>query len=504
MRFLRQNKIRIFLCLALSFLMLLAEGAVPAFAAASVSAKKTAGMVVESGVYRIRNLETGLYIDSYDFIYDAAGNTYLESKNSSEAQDIYVCRQSDGTYTLMPQSENGKYSLSCKSGYAEESIISKKEDVGKTEKFVIYPAASGTYTISPAYSGKIQVALDVSDELSKYDDPYVCLKAYSGSRSQRWVLVPVKTDGISLAYESTTVKLYSVGTLYVTLYPYNYGTHNVTWKSDNEKVLMIDSSGSYCALAPGSATVTASCAGYTASCTVNVTETSAFTWYSQHNASGSDWSAEGLSGIYFTSGGVRKRFMVDKYGKGADWMDEGCYLASVAMVLRNMGAQMTVGYDIRSGQSGNLPADPYTVALANSGNTGATTQNAVMSGNPILVSLNNIASRFRVGNSEITASVSYDTSKKAIKEALDEHPEGVIVYFSMPQRNRSHYIVFTKCLNPEAKNPSDYVFEVCDSASYTAEGGDHVTFENCISYTSEHYRYSNAVSILTWNIKDSD
>ena len=72
----------------------------------------------------------------------------------------------------------------------------------------------------------------------------------------------------------------------------------------------------------------------------------------------------------------------------------------------------------------------------------------------------------------------------------------------MARKNRSHYIVFTKCLNPDAKNSSDYRFEVCDSASYDAERGDHIPFEKCISYTSEGYRLSYAVSILTYSLVD--
>ena len=491
-----------FLCLVLMLSLLIAS--VPAYASGGISAKKAANMtnILESGVYRIRNLATGTYIDAYDLVYDPSGTAYLDEKNGGEAQDIYVRRIEDGTYVLYPQSESGKYALSYKGGRYDGSLITKREGAEKTEKFVIYASAKGTYTISPAVSSEDSLTLGVSEQASRYKHNYLALEKFSGSKAQQWVLEPIEVEGISLAFVSTKVKLYAVGKLYATLAPYNFGAKNVKWESSDERILMIDSEGNYSAIAPGTVKVTASCGANSASCTITVSKDAAFTWYSQHSTRNSDWNGTALSGISFTSGGVRKRFMIDKYGRGADWMDEGCYLASIAMVLNNMGAKLTEGYDFRSGQTGDLPADPYTVALANSGNYGATTAKGVLYGNPILVSRSNIEARFNVNGKGVASKMTYNVSKKAIKEALDEHPEGVIVYFSRPSRNRTHYIVFTRCINPEETNPNNYRFEVCDSASYDAARGDHVLFEESISYKSEGYRMSSAVSIITWNIVD--
>lgn len=477
---------------------------IPVSATAGVNAKKTANQVntIESGVYRIRNAAGERYIDAYDMAYDAKGSAYLDEKNGGEAQDIYVERLEDGTYLLHPQSESGKYVLSYKNGLEDGTVITKRKETEKTEKFTIYSSGNGTYTISPAATGSKSVTLGISEKISRYKHNYLELAKYTGDRTQQWVFERIETEGISLAFVNTTIKLYSVGSLYATLTPYNFGEHKIKWESSDEKILMIDNTGSYCALAPGKVKVTARIGDKSASCNITVSSETAFTWYSQHSVSNSDWNATALSGIYFTSGGVRKRFMIDKYGRGRDWMDEGCYLASVAMILNNMGAKLTKGYDFRSGQTDNLPADPYTVALANSGNNGATTSKSVIYGNPILISRGNIDARFNVNGKSITSTMTYGVTKKAIKEALDEHPEGIIVYFSRPSKGRTHYIVFTKCLNPEEKNTNNYKFEVCDSASYDAARGDHVLFENCISYTSEGYRYSNAVSIITWDIND--
>lgn len=502
MMFKRKSLVCRLLSLFLMTVLLASSMPVPAYA--GISAKKTANLenTLESGVYRIRSRSSGLYIDAYDMAYDAGGSAYLDEKNGGEAQDIYVERLSDGTYVLHPQSENGEYVLSYKNGRDAGTVITKRTEIEKTEKFVIYSASDGMYTISPATTGTGSVTLGISEKKSRYKHNYLELAKYTGSVNQQWIFEPIETEGISLAFVSTKVKLYAVGTLYATLAPYNFGAKNVSWVSDDESVLMIDSNGNYCALAPGKVTVTATSGDKSAKCTVIVSKDAAFTWYSQHSAAGSDWNANALSDIYFTAGGVRKRFMIDKYGKGKDWMDEGCYLASIAMVLNNMGARLTRGYDFRSGQTDNLPADPYTVALANSGNTGANTSRSVLYGNPILISRANIDARFNVNGKAVESKMTYDVSPRAIKEALDEHPEGVVVYFSRPSKNRTHYIVFTKCVNPEEKNPNNYKFEVCDSASYDAARGDHVLFEQSISYAVEGYRMSSAVSMISWSIVD--
>lgn len=502
MIFCKEKRIGKLICFIMMIAILISSVPMPVFAGTNAKKAANLGNVLPSGVYRIKNLESGLYVDAYDMVYDASGSAYLDEKNGGEAQDIYVERLSDGTYILSPQSEGGEYALSYKKDRAVGGIIGKRSERDKTEKFVIYSSSDGAYTISPATAGTDSITVGISDKTSRYKHNYLELSKFTGKRDQKWVFEPIETDGISLAFVSTKVKLYAVGTLYATLTPYNFGASNVIWSSSDESILMIDGNGNYSAIAPGKVEVTAKSGDKIAKCSITVSKDTAFTWYSQHSTANSDWNATALSGISFTSGGVRKRFMIDKYGRGADWMDEGCYLASIAMILNNMGAKLTKGYDFRSGQTDNLPADPYTVALANSGNTGASTSRSVLYGNPILVSRSNIESRFNVNGNDVYSEISYDVSRKAIKEALDEHPEGVIVYFSRASRNRTHYIVFTKCVNPEEKNPNNYRFEVCDSASYDAARGDHVLFENSISYLSEGYRMSSAVSMITWHIAD--
>ncbi|MBR6602840.1 MAG: Ig-like domain-containing protein, partial [Clostridia bacterium] len=191
-------------------------------------------------------------MDLYDMMYDAKGSAYLDEKNGGEAQDIYVERLSDGTYILRPQSEEGKYNLSFKGLMSEGEIITKREAEEKTERFVIYSAENGYYSISPAL-GRDSLTLGISEKTSRYDHNYISLCKFTGAKNQMWAFEPIEPDGISLSFVSTTVKLYAVGTLYATLTPYNFGTDDIKWTSDNEDVVMIDSNGNYTALAPGKA-----------------------------------------------------------------------------------------------------------------------------------------------------------------------------------------------------------------------------------------------------------
>ena len=89
-----------------------------------------------------------------------------------------------------------------------------------------------------------------------------------------------------------------------------------------------------------------------------------------------------------------------------------------------------------------------------------------------------------------------------IKEALDTHPEGVIVH--MQNGSNSHYIVIASCINPDAADPRDYRFVVYDAAAQKRSEGDGVTFEESISYETLYYRYSSMNSIITFDLAEEE
>lgn len=461
--------------------------------AASAPALDTA--LITDGHYHIVNVATGQYLDTHDLIYDWQGSAYLDRATGQSGQDIRITRRNDGNYTLTPLSDGAKYNLSAAAG----TYITKKAATDLTEAFNLIPVGDGNYAISPA-SRTDGAVVTIGQSKTRYNYNRAVLAEFTAAENQLWMIERIKPTALTLAYTELRERLYTVGTYYATLAPFG-GAEQLTWSSDNEAVLMINQSGEWVALGEGKATVTVRCGDLSDSMTVTVIDSPAYSFYSQHQINGTNWNGGALAGIRFTAGGVTKRYATDKYNRNTDWMDQGCALSCHAMALRNLGATLTDGYDFRSGQDGNLPADPYTVSLANTGNTGAVTANDTLFGNPIYVNHNLIATRFNVDGQSLTCTQYYVPNARAIKEQLDKHPEGVIVGMENGSYG-SHYFLFTKCLNPEEKNPANYRFEVCDPAAYgTNQKGDHVPFEQCYSYVSLGYRMWNITCMLTYNIQ---
>lgn len=77
-------------------------------------------------------------------------------------------------------------------------------------------------------------------------------------------------SGISLSRSSAVLEIGGVITLIATVSPDNAVNVSISWSSSNSSVATVDGSGRVTARGPGSATITASCGGYSASCTVSV------------------------------------------------------------------------------------------------------------------------------------------------------------------------------------------------------------------------------------------
>lgn len=289
----------------------------------SPTVKNTVSILTD-GYYRIRNLATGQYLDTYDIRYDVQGSAYVDAASGQNGQDFCVTRNADGSYAIVPQSDGAQYALS----YAAGSYVTKRAEWSATESFDIFTLSNGVYTIAPAYADDRSLVLGVSSAKTYHGFTRAALTAYTASAGQQWVFEPIAVTGISLAYTETRERLYSVGTFYAAMTPYPAAAGSMRWVSDNESVLMIDQDGSWCAIGVGVATVTVSCGGMSASCRVEVVDDSAFAYYSQHDIDGSYWNGGALSGIYF-SAGVTKRYAIDRYNGNLDWMDEGCALTAM-------------------------------------------------------------------------------------------------------------------------------------------------------------------------------
>lgn len=463
---------------------------------------KTQNVEIKEMVCRIKNISSGLYLDSYRYTLKTKAKSYVEKySESSQGQVFHLSPCDDGTYMIIPQNDNAEYTYAyLKDTEADKGIKKiKTASAGELSRFDIVEYYEDQFIFAASNTYNSKAVLTQSETISEYNDPYVELQDLKENPiNQLWKIEPIETEKLSVIYTNTKVRLYSTGVFYARKYPYNAITDDIIWSSSNEDVIMIGKNGTWCALGLGKAKITASVDGLSKSFNVTVTDRDAFTWYSQNNIYTSDWDATQLKFLSFYSRrvGATKKFAVDSKEPGGNncWMDEGCGNCAVAMVLNNMGAVLTNGYDFRSGQEGNLIADPYTVALANSGNYGSDNTTTKLNGDPIYMSWQYTANQFSVDGKMVELTKVYSPSTTKIKNILAEHPEGVVVQVSTATKN--HYLVFAKCINPNERVNSKLKFLVCDSAAYNPADGDYVLFEQSTSYKSEGYRYKNIVSVM--------
>ncbi|MBR5314994.1 MAG: Ig-like domain-containing protein, partial [Clostridia bacterium] len=380
------------------------------------------------GIYNIVNVSTGQYLDTYDKKYDENGRIYLYKQTKKNGQDFLLQRQDDGTYIIAPQSENGIYSLSYELDIMEGEFVSKKETVSNLSKFSLVQSEEdpSIYTIKPACMSDDKLCLTISKTKGKFDYTLAGLALENNSPEQQWKFVKVMSETIQVSTGYFDVKLGGAYDLYANITP-KHLVGNITYESSNPEVAAVDENGRVYGVSVGKATITLSCGSKTVSATANVSPYTAYTWYSQHNMYSGGWYASALKDLKLTVGGTSKLFFANGYKTSPDWIDQGCKLCSEAMVLHNLGAVLTSGYDMRTGLEDNLQADPFTVALANMGVTGKNLQNRKVSMDPVMVRPSMINSRFTVDGNAITTTRYTGNSLKHIKELLEKHPEGVIV-----------------------------------------------------------------------------
>lgn len=468
-----------------------------------MSSAKSGAVSPSEGVFRIRNAKTGEYLTAYLNASRGEDKAYMAPLDKNNEAQIFLLRKNDsGGYVIWPQNDTSLYCFAYSKSTAAGSPVVKLLTEDERAYFDIFELRSGACTIAPVGGDSQTSALGISNEVSYYSDDLVQFLDYrSGDGRFEWYFEPVKTEAITFAFTNTDVKLYSTGRFYARLRPYNYIQDRVVWTSSNEDVLMVGELGVYTALSLGTATVTAAADGVKKSFKVTVTDKAAFTWYSQRSTQNSDWDASLLTDLYFWSGGVKMRYMADYRNMSVNsWMREGCAICSVAMVLHNLGATLERGYDLRSGQTGNLPADPYTVTLANTYNFGPTSTSELLYGDPILAGWTAIASRFYVDGQAVGCRKIYYPTPRRIADLLEDHPAGIVVEFK--KSSGSHYVVFGECLNPEATNQYDLEFKVYDPLGYTADQGDGVTYERTASYLVGGFGIGTMHSAMIYDIAD--
>lgn len=241
-----------------------------------------------------------------------------------------------------------------------------------------------------------------------------------------------------------------------------------------------------------------------------------YTWYSQFTGTDNQgdflWDTHNLNNwlIYNFSNANANRlpFIID--GQTDDThMSGGCAIASFAMVLRNQNLTMT-GKDIRTGFTGALNADPYSVTLANMNidGTGLSFTNGQCltnySGDPVAISttkLGYIATKFSTVITKVDSTTlsSYKSSEtefiSSISGLLSINPYGIIIQFIDADETAygSHFIVFTQVNSSYTGSEFNEKFYVCDSGTSRNDKGNNVLFSKCTS--KNKYSWDEAVNI---------
>ncbi len=260
------------------------------------------------------------------------------------------------------------------------------------------------------------------------------------------------------------------------------------------------------------------------------------------SASSPNYSITNLDNLYYYENGVQSaNSFLSKIKSG------GCVACSYAMILRNLGATTSSHYDVRTGTTGILNADPFTVTYANTQfptiSQVGTIYMANTSSNPVWINDYYVTNGFGKTFDEFYITGATDSSKAdAIAYQLSLHPEGVAVSFK--SGSRTHTIVFVatthevplsysfpfnslvsesvrqefdslSCDITEesvevweqaylSKTPSSFAstydteFTVCDPyVSSNVPSGNQVLFSNC--YTAYSYGFSAAYLIRVVN-----
>ena len=445
-------------------------------------------------IFRIKHPDGGLYL-SVKTIDGVPSLITEKTDKASPSQYFRFIPADDGGYLLNSAYEGAAYYAHA--SLSKENTESRRlpAELEKEETVIeVTATADGSITsfdiLENEENGSITLSLSVdgNEELYlSYTDRPVLSSAEENAVG--WMLEEVGAK-ISMAYFETRIRLYSVQKFYVSVSP-SAAESFVEWNVDNEEIMLVSQDGTLCALAKGEALLSARLGNTEYSCRVEVCDEDAFTWFSQENVTNSYWNGGALSGIKF-------------YGKPFatngdwDWMREGCALTSCAMLFRNLGATYTNGYDFRSGQKGDLPADPYTLALANIGHAGFTSPSVNYKKDPVLVRWSSITDAFRVDGRAMSYYQKYTSNLGYIRDALASHPEGVVVRMTKSNGD-THFVLFAECINPSERNVSKLRFIIYDPMSFDGSDGDGVPFEQSASYKSG-YRYYNISSVITWKV----
>ncbi len=195
-----------------------------------------------------------------------------------------VTGESLGTATITVTAEDGGYQATCEVTVNPVSVTGITLDK-ETSEIIIGSSDTLIATVSPADAANQNITWSSSDEgVATVTDGLVesvsvgtttiTVTTEDGNHTDTCAVtvVPIPADGVTLNKTSVTLYEGASTILKATVSPDTAANKNVTWQSNNESAVTVDSEGMITAVAAGSATITVTTesGGHTDTCTVTV------------------------------------------------------------------------------------------------------------------------------------------------------------------------------------------------------------------------------------------
>lgn len=176
---------------------------------------------------------------------------------------------------------------------------------------------------------------------------------------------------------------------------------------------------------------------------LNVNKREGLTWFSQYKStigSFDIWNPNMLDKLKISDGKKTKPVFVNEGDN--HWFIEGCAITSIAMVINSKGKTME-GYDLRTNYTGQIPADPYTVMLANCGletTLKSTDKTINLAHNPVAIQYYaEIGSKFGLSCDYTNTNI----SEAKIQEYIDKRGHCIVFFNKNMGNTTQHFMVFT-------------------------------------------------------------
>ena len=236
----------------------------------SVSTDTSGYATIADGIYTLApQCAPNARLDVQDGSSADGANIQIYEQNGSSAQQFSLSYVGGGCYTITALCSNKVLDVYSGNTSSGTNVTQYSSHGGDNQKWVLFNAGSGYYYICPKVNTNL--ALDVYNAGSSGANVQIWER--NASNAQKWKLdrTSIAVSGLSLSQSSLTLQTGGSQTITATVSPADATDKTVTWSSNNTSVATV-SGGKVTAVKAGSATITATAGGKTASCTVTVTD----------------------------------------------------------------------------------------------------------------------------------------------------------------------------------------------------------------------------------------